>query len=138
MAGAFLPLAASLVVFAMARHLQVRARRQYRWQPLPGVIVVSSVGFGSDYFPDVQFRYECGGRRYLDLQVRSHAFLGNWFGAARRVVDKYPVGAAVIVYAEPGKPANAVLEPGGDRRFFLFMYGFATLCLVLGLRALVA
>src|SRR5262245_42686043 len=117
-------LGVAIAVFAIARYLQIRARRQLHWQQVSGAIVASSAGFGSQFFPEVQYRYAIGGRTHLGLEIRSHLFMGNFPGYARRVLAKFPVGATVTVYVDPANPANAVLEPGGDARFFVFLYCF--------------
>lgn len=45
------------------------------------------------------------------LKVMNH----NWAGPAKRVCQRYPVGAKVLVYVDPTRLESAALEPRIDR-----------------------
>jgi Protein of unknown function (DUF3592) len=134
MVGELIPFAVALGVAALAPLLRAMARRQYEWPTTRGTILVSTSGLASNYYPEIWYEYFQNGRRFVGLTVRSHEFAGNLPGAARRVLVRYPVGASVTVYFDPGNPEDAVLEPGGDRNFFRFLYVFAGFWLFIGLK----
>ena len=63
---------------------------------------------GSD--PGVRFEYRISGTRYTGDRV-SYGGHSPGIGAAE-IAARYPLGAAVTVWYDPGQPGKAVLEPG--------------------------
>ena len=77
------------------------------------------------YYPEIRYSYEALGREYIGDQV---AFGGSVGGTKTRAHDglaNYPVGRNVIVFYEPSRPEEAVLERrlGGGGKVFLFVGG---------------
>lgn len=104
----------------------VRAAPTSSWPSTRGVIErsrVESVGRHGPDEPGILYAYTIEERRYTGSRIGYAMFLTD--GATRRLVSRYPVGAAVRVYHDPRSPDRAVLQPGGARR--------ATLVLIAGL-----
>ena len=113
--------------------------------PAPGVVLrsdVKSVRWRNhdDYRPMIVYRYTVSG---ADFESRRYAFATyNVYREdeeARRVVRQYSPGAGVIVYYDPDRPANAVLNARPPRvsvRLILVavMLGSGMVLLFLGLR----
>jgi hypothetical protein len=63
--------------------------------------------------------------------VKSLEVLVNWPGPARRLVEKYPPGAAVTVFVNQENPWDSVLERGGDPKFLPVMLSTSAVLLLL-------
>ncbi len=128
----------ALLLYFPVRALR-RERATRRWPRAPGTITSSSVkseaGSWTDqqgevhetmgHTPCVTYELTVGGRTIqgANLQLgttRSRA----QYGDALRVVQRYPVGAAVQVFHDPADPTNAFLETGAPGGLWvLFMLG---------------
>ena len=120
-------------------------RASVAYVPSPGVVVRSDVKTvrwrnHDDYRPVIAYRYTVSG---ADFESRRYAFATYHVyqdaDEAGRVVRQYPPGAAVTVYYDPGRPANAVLNASRPRvslRLVLVaaMLGIGVVLLVLGVR----
>jgi hypothetical protein len=86
------------------------------WPSTAGLVVKSRVevsgGDTASVSPKVVYEYVVGGQTYQNDNIRP----GDDFmtlgmkGTAYDVVDRYPVGSAVIVYYNPANPAKSTLE----------------------------
>jgi hypothetical protein len=95
--------------------IPVLARRGRRtaWIEVPGAITQSEVRRNGElYEPFIRYEYVVQSRTYTGATVRSALVSYNWSGPARRICERYPVGAKISVYVDPEQPGNAVLEFG--------------------------
>jgi len=101
-----------------------RARQSLSWVPVEARILDSRVmeerrssssGRPSDsmtyYFPEVEYEYDYQGLTYTSDRI---IFLKVNYGSseAAATVARYPAGARVPAFVDPGNPRVAVLEPG--------------------------
>ena len=95
-----------------------QARASVEWPTVPGRIVKSEVDSHTDdegqtsYSSDIEYVYTVEGIEYQSDVV----VLGGHEYNVHRTVGRYPVGLAVEVSYDPGKPRRAVLEPGVESR----------------------
>jgi len=107
-----------LLVFSLAALPQyLRAKKSAQWPSVPGVITTSYMRSGlckgaPCFQGEIGYRYRVGSADYhgssLSLGREHWGAQEPW----QRVLDQYPVGKAVNVYYDPGRPATAILEPG--------------------------
>lgn len=115
---------AAVVTLLMALNALRRALRQRTWRETPAEIVASQVSsrlaprsgegpqsqFGRMFKPEIRFAYEVAGQRH---ESQTHSLFVNESSSDREaaaVVARYPVGAKVTAYVDPGNPAAAVLD----------------------------
>ena len=100
-------------------------RKQYdasrTWPTTKGQILKSEVNTDHDYGPEghgittydpvIKFHYKAFGQDYESDRI-SFGFKRSYIDRsdAEQVIQKYPKDAAVTVYYDPDKPAEAVLE----------------------------
>jgi hypothetical protein len=84
------------------------------WPSTLGTVLMSDIEWrrsskgGSTAYPVVQYTYAVNGQTY---QSRKRAPGGEVGGTgAKKVVAKYPAGAQVVVFYDPQKPSEAVIE----------------------------
>ncbi|HJS20088.1 MAG TPA: DUF3592 domain-containing protein [Anaerolineales bacterium] len=70
----------------------------------------SSSEGGSTAYPVVHYAYQVMGQPYEGNKVMPGMEVGG--SGARKVVDRYPAGSQVMVYYNPEKPSEALLERG--------------------------
>ncbi len=105
--------------FLYRRYQQGQSKRQesQAWPTTAGVVLMSRVevqgsGENSRTVPVVVYQYEVNGQPFQGNIVRA----GSQFFTARGprepylIVDRYPVGAQVLVYYNPANPADCALE----------------------------
>ena len=63
---------------------------------------------GSTPYPVVNYSYQVMGQSYPGSKVMPGPDVGG--SGARKVVERYPAGAQVMVYYNPEKPSEALLE----------------------------
>jgi hypothetical protein len=118
---------------------KIRARRQRLWPTAPGNITESRVEHKSEsFYPVVRYAYEYCGETYVGKKICSFEITGNWRSTADRWVRRYPEGSLVTVFVDPMDPHNAVLEPGGDKKFFPLALSVTGAFVVLGALYLIA
>jgi hypothetical protein len=102
-----------------------RARAELGWTKIPAKMVYSTLGVPRVTGADVLYEYVHDGRRFHGKAVRSHEV--GWAAStrARRDVRKYPAGSRIEIYVNPKDPAQAVIEPGGDKWFFALACTFS-------------
>ncbi len=82
----------------------------------------SSSEGGSTAYPLVEYAYQVMGQPYQNTKVMPGPDIGG--SGARKVVDRYPAGAQVMVYYNPQKPSEALLErsmPGAMKIFWIIL-----------------
>jgi uncharacterized protein DUF3592 len=114
-----------------------KAKASADWPSIQGAVTSSDVetrrettGTGSEartkikYAPIVHYSYEVDGREHAASRISYGGFTSSSSRSARRVVNRYPVGAEVAIYYDPGDPGTAVLEPGASWTIYLlFPFG---------------
>ena len=115
---------AAVVTLLIALHTLRRALRQRAWRETPAEIVSSVVSsrlaprsgdgpksqFGRMFRPEIRFAYQSAGQRH---ESTTHSLFVNESSSdaeAAAVVARYPAGAKVTAYVDPGNPAAAVLD----------------------------
>jgi hypothetical protein len=83
------------------------------WSATLGTVTFSTVerrssGDGYSYYPVVNYAYQVMGQSYQGNRIMPGPAVGG--SGARKVVASYPAGAQVMVYYDPNKPSEAVLE----------------------------
>jgi hypothetical protein len=76
----------------------------------------------------VKYTYAVGNRDYQSSRIT--------FGQSKdayKTVSRYPKGKNIQVYYDPENPAQAVLEPGGDKTMSIVFIGLGAILLVMGL-----
>lgn len=128
-------IAAGLAVLGL---LQIKAGRQaarmgaasLMWPKVTGRVTASAVrsittGSGeyvsTHHIPEVGFTYTVAGQDYVGSRIAFRDLRGMK-RSARKLVNKYPAGAAIEVSYDPQAPQDSVLEPGsaGVSRSFLW------------------
>lgn len=97
---------------AMRLHARISS-----WPEVPGTVVRSEVAYGeagrgSTARPRITVRYTWGRLAYESSDHTHGVSFGDYDAAARRLVERYPVGATVQVRVQPGHPDVAVLDTG--------------------------
>lgn len=85
------------------------------WSSTAGIVVKSRVevsgGEHTSVIPRIVYEYEVGGQTYQNDKLRpGDIHFAVHSGNAYDVVDRYPVGSAVVVYYNPSNPARSALE----------------------------
>jgi hypothetical protein len=86
------------------------------WPSTLGTVTDSRIQMRSDSdggrtsYPFVQYTYEAMGRSYQSQKVIPGMDVGG--SGAHKVVERYPIGAQVMVYYNPENPSEALLERG--------------------------
>jgi hypothetical protein len=104
---------------------RIIARREFAWVQVPGTIIDSRVEQGETISARLQYHYEYEGSLFQGSRICSLLVEVIWPQRAEAWVARYPPGAAVTVYVNPADPRFAVLEPGGDPRFFTTAFATA-------------
>ena len=78
----------------------------------------SSEGGYTDY-PVVQYSYQVGGQAYQSYKLAPGPEVGGT--GARKVVDRYPAGAQVMVFYNPQNPSEAVLERKAPAQWLMWL-----------------
>jgi hypothetical protein len=114
------------------------------WPKVAGTVIhakVTSYDSRSDgkttrmYSADVRYSYTVNGTQYSSGQVSLGDSSTSSSGGMEEIVRRYPLGSQVIVYYDPAKPGNALLEPGAA--FITHIpFAFGLLCVFAGLIAI--
>ena len=80
----------------------------------------------------VVYEYEAEGKRYTadTLQIRGNMQTTRSVRRERELLSRYPPGKSVLVYYNPAKPEEAVLQPGVPRGLLPLTAGGAVMFLV--------
>jgi hypothetical protein len=131
-------LAAGLIGLGWSVFTIVAAHATVNWPRAIGTVEQSWIAErrGSEderYFePRVRYRYFVDGRHMVGTQVSfGPRWSFSWRRPATTVVQKYPIGAGVVVAYNPNNPEESVLEAGSIRSgvlavaFFVIVVGGA-------------
>lgn len=98
------------IIYFMRRRMAVVSQ----WPSTMGTVVLSTIEWrsssdsGSTAYPVVQYSYQVNGQAYQSYKLAPGPEVGGT--GAKKVVAKYPAGAQVMVFYDPQKPSDAVLE----------------------------
>ena len=86
------------------------------------------------YSADVRYTYLVNGTQYSSGRVSLGDSSTNSSSGKEEIVRRYPMGSQVIVYYDPSRPEDALLEPGAA--FITHIpFAFGLLCVFAGLIA---
>jgi hypothetical protein len=109
------------IIFATRRKMNA----VQSWSSTMGTVLASylerrrSGNQGSANYPVVQYSYNVGGQMYQGSKIAPGMEVGGT--GAGRVVEKYPEGAQVMVFYDPNKPSDAVLERKAPAQWILWL-----------------
>ena len=108
------------ILFFMRRRMAVVSQ----WPSTMGTVVNSylerrSSSDGSTNYPVVQYSYQVGGQMYQSSKLAPGPEVGGT--GAGKVVARYPAGAQVMVFYDPQKPSDAVLERKAPAQWLLWL-----------------
>jgi len=104
----------NVIFLAVIYFMRKKMAEVNQWPSVMGSVVMSTIerrssgeGGYTDY-PVVQYSYQVNGQAYQSSKLTPGPEVGG--SGARNVVAKYPAGAQVMVFYNPQKPSEAVLE----------------------------
>jgi hypothetical protein len=87
------------------------------WPGTMGVVTMSTIQIrrtskSRSEIPVVGYQYQVNGQTYTGGTIRAgeQFFNVRLMGDAQKTVERYPVGAQVMVYYNPANPAESALE----------------------------
>lgn len=129
----------AIAMIGIAVLVKNRQKRQFNWDRVPATVVASHVQITQGIGANVEYEYVLDGRKYRGIRIRTLAIdWGFLIDPARRTVDKYPVGSSITIFVDPNDAENAVIEPGGDRKFLPFVFVGASMVFYAGIRWILA
>ena len=88
---------------------------------------------GSVNYPVVQYSYQVGGQTYQGTRIAPGMEVGG--SGAGKVIARYPIGAQVMVFYDPQKPSDAVLERKAQAQWVLWLVLAVTDLMLCGMAA---
>ncbi len=111
-------IALAALTYYFRRRSAARRIASIKWPTCEGAVTAASVYHWQDrtsdlYIPRVYYAYEVGGAQHTGKRL---AWGQNPFGSikeedAEEIIARYPVGSKVLVYYNPSKTSESVLEP---------------------------
>jgi len=131
-----------LLNFAGLLYNLVRSRQRMQaarnWDRVEGIVTASEVEQPASHVSDdlndatpiIRYRYRAGSQDIEGDQVQIGGLPLTTRVLAARLIARYPVGAHVDVFVDPGNPGNALLEPTAAGNIaaqlaFTVVFGFA-------------
>jgi len=108
-----------LGIFVYRRSQQGKAAKEaaQSWSGTMGNVLMSSVqskhtGKSLSVYPIVVYQYEVNGKTYQSQTIKAgeQFFNVRIMGQAQETVNRYPIGAQVMVYYNPANPQESALE----------------------------
>ena len=121
-----------LILFFMRRRMAVVSQ----WPSTMGTVSASylerrySSDSGSTNYPVVHYSYQVGRQAYQGKKIAPGPDVGGT--GAGKVVDRYPVGAQVMVFYNPQNPSDAVLETKAPAQWVLWLILVIFACTLCG------
>jgi hypothetical protein len=109
------------VIFFMRRRMATVSQ----WPSTMGQVMMSTIQLrsssegGSTEYPVVQYSYQVGGQGYQSMKIAPGPEMGGT--GARKVVAKYQPGTQVMVFYDPQKPSDAVLEKKAPAQWLMWV-----------------
>jgi hypothetical protein len=124
-----------VVFYSFARRVERQGNASRSWPTVPGRVLSSEIRRGQkgNISPAITYRYAIAGKDYTGTRASFAGTTGQ--AESSRLVNAFPVGAAVSVAYDPADPASAVLEVGAKGTRGMMMFGI--LMMVLAAVALV-
>lgn len=79
----------------------------------------SSSEGGYTNYPVVQYSYQVSGQAYQGVKIAPGPEVGGT--GAGKVIARYPIGAQVMVFYNPQKPSDAVLETKAPAQWLMWL-----------------
>jgi hypothetical protein len=87
------------------------------WSSTMGVVMTSTIQIkrtsrSRSEIPVVIYQYQVDGKPYVGKVIKAgeQFFSVRLYGDAQKTIDRYPVGAQVMVHYNPANPAESALE----------------------------
>ncbi len=95
-----------------------------QWPSAMGNVVMSTIerrstSDGYADYPVVQYSYQVGGQPYQGMKLAAGPEVGGT--GARKVIEKYPAGAQVMLFYNPQNPSDAVLERKAPAQWIMWL-----------------
>ncbi len=108
------------VIFFMRRRMAVVSQ----WPSTMGTVMMSTVdrrstSEGYTDYPVVQYSYQVGGQSYQSYKLAPGPEIGGT--GARKVVERYPAGAQVMVFYNPQNASDSVLERKAPAQWLMWL-----------------
>lgn len=108
------------VLFFMRRRMAVVSQ----WPSTMGNVIMSTIdrrstSEGYTDYPVVRYSYQVGGQAFQSMKLAPGPEVGGT--GARKVVEKYPSGAQVMVFYNPQNPSDAVLERKAPAQWLMWL-----------------
>lgn len=109
------------VIFFMRRRMATVSQ----WPSTMGTVIASylerrsSSEGGSTNYPVVQYSYQVNGQMFQSAKLAPGPEMGGT--GAGKVVARYPAGAQVMVFYDPQKPSEAVLERKAPAQWLMWL-----------------
>ena len=109
------------IIFFMRRKMAAVSQ----WPSTMGTVMMSTIESrsssegGYTEYPAVQYSYQVGGQAYQSMKLAPGPEVGG--SGARKVVERYPVGAQVMVFYNPQNPSDAVLEKKAPAQWLMWI-----------------
>ena len=108
------------IIYFMRRRMAVVST----WPSTMGTVVNSfleqrSDSEGTTNYPVVQYSYQVAGQTYQSSKRAPGMEVGGT--GAGKVIARYPVGAQVMVFYDPQKPSDAVLERNAPAQWLMWL-----------------
>ncbi len=116
-----------LLPFFYGLYLCLRIRQTWTWPETKGVITQSDMKItptakgGKSYEPLVTYRYNVGGVEYSSSKVKIIGVVVGIKPASEYTLSQYPLGRTTLVYYNPAKPKDAVLEKSSAMTCAVYM-----------------
>lgn len=102
-------IAASVYFLVLFRVYLKKSKQLVHWPSVTGTVIKSlyesSLEVDTDYF-SIKYEYNVSNKKYLSDRL----FFSKHYYEPRDYRKKYPVGSSVIVYYNPNKPKESVLD----------------------------
>jgi len=109
------------VIYFMRRKMSAVSQ----WPSTMGTVMMSTIEqrssteSGYTDYPVVQYSYQVGGQAFQSYKLAPGPEVGGT--GARKVVDRYPSGAQVMVFYNPENPSDAVLERKAPAQWLMWL-----------------
>ncbi len=109
------------IIYFMRRRMAVVSQ----WPSTMGTVMMSTLEWrsssegGSTAYPVVQYSYQVNGQAYQGYKLAPGPEVGGT--GAKKVVARYPPGAQVMVFYDPQKPSDAVLEKKAPAQWLMWL-----------------
>jgi hypothetical protein len=109
------------ILFFMRRRMAVVSQ----WPSTMGSVLMSKTQWrssgenGSTEYPVVQYSYQVNGQAFQGMKIAPGPEVGGM--GAKKVVARYPAGAQVMVFYDPQKPSDAVLEKKAPAQWLFWL-----------------